>query len=70
MLNRTERYDFNSAQFLFESIGLLAYNYIRSNSPDKGTFEQTILNYFHKALKSKSDLLNFCLQVLAIFLQL
>lgn len=32
MLKRTERFDFNSAQFLFETIGYLAYYYIRANS--------------------------------------
>lgn len=70
MLKRTERFDFNSAQFLFETIGMLAFYYIRANSPDKAALEQVVLNFFHVALKNKSDLLNFCLQVIAIFLQL
>lgn len=70
MLKRTERFDFNSAQFLFEAIGMLTYYYIRANSPDKAILEKTILDFFQAALHSKSDLLNFCLQVVAIFLQL
>ena len=70
MLARTERFDFSSAQFLFEAIGYLAYNYICANSPDKGALEQLMLNFFQQALKSKSDLLNFCLQVMSIYLQL
>lgn len=70
MLKRTERFDFNSAQFLFESIGMLVFYYIRAGSPDKAALEQVILNFFQVALKNKSDLLNFCLQVIAIFLQL
>ena len=36
MLKRTEQYDFNSAQFLFETIGILVYHYIRANSKDRG----------------------------------
>lgn len=70
MLKRTERYDFNSAQFLFETIGMLSFYYIRANSPHKADLEQAIINFFQLALKNKSDLLNFCLQVIAIFLQL
>jgi hypothetical protein len=49
---------------------MLAYYYIRANSPDKPVLEQTILDFFQLSLKNKSDLLNFCLQVIAIFLQL
>jgi hypothetical protein len=70
MLKKTERFDFNSAQFLFEAIGMLAFYYIRANSPDKAILEKTILDFFQAALNSKSDLLNFCLQVVAIYLQL
>jgi hypothetical protein len=70
MLKKTERFDFNSAQFLFETIGFLAYYYIRANSPDKPVLEKTVLDFFQAALISKSDLLNFSLQVVAIFLQL
>lgn len=39
MLKKTERFDFNSAQYLFETIGFMAYHYISANSPDKPTLE-------------------------------
>lgn len=70
MLKRTGNYDFSSVQFLFETLGILSYWYIRTNSPNKAILEAEVLNFFHLALKNKSDLLNFCLQILAIYLQL
>ena len=70
MLKRTEVYDFTSVQFLFEALGNIAFYLIKANSENKSAFESILINYFMDALKSKSDLLNFCLQILSIFLQL
>ena len=70
MLKRTEQYDFLSVQFLFEAVGVIAYQHIIHKSPNKAQFEGLMLEYFAVALKNKSDLLNFCLQILAIYLQL
>ena len=70
MLKRTGVYDFTSVQFLFEALGNIAYYLIKIHSEHRAAFESILLNYFMEALNSKSDLLNFCLQILAIFLQL
>ena len=70
MLKRTNMFNFNSVQFLFESIGAMAYWLINSNSEHKKTLEEEILDYFFQFLNSSSDLMNFCLQILAIYLQL
>jgi hypothetical protein len=70
MIKRTEHFDFSSVQFLFETIGILSYYYLKTNSQHKNDLEKVVLDFFGIALKTKSDLLNFCLQVLAIYLLL
>jgi hypothetical protein len=69
MLKRTANYDFSTVQFLFEGIGYLAYWLIKIKS-NRSKLEIEMMGYFKVALDSKSDLLNFCLQILAIYLQL
>jgi hypothetical protein len=49
---------------------MIAYYLIKTNSRDRKDLEDVILNFFSNALKNKSDLLNFGLQILAIYLQL
>lgn len=70
MLSKTAFFDFTSAQYLFESIGNIAYYYLKSKSNHRAKLETIIIDFFKVALKDKSDLINFCLQVMAIFLQL
>ena len=70
MLKRTSLYDFETVQFCFDGIGYAVYWLIKTNSPHKSKLEAEMNNFFMVALNSKSDLLNFCLQILAIFLQL
>lgn len=68
MLKRTKVYDFTSVQYLFEAIGELAFRLITCNSAKKHDLEKEVMSYFMEALKNKTDLLNFCLQILSIFL--
>ena len=70
MLQRTKVYDFNSVLFLFENIGELSFRLIRVNSTHRQALEKEVLSFFMQALKEKSDLLNFCLQIMSIFLTL
>lgn len=49
---------------------MLAFYHIKTNSQHKAALESEVLDFFKIAIKNKSDLLNFCLQVLAVFLQL
>ena len=70
MLKRTANYEFTAVQFLFESIGTISYWLINTNNPERSAIENIVMNFFMEALKTKSDLMNFCLQILAIFLQL
>jgi hypothetical protein len=70
MLKRTALYDFETVQFFFEAIGFVVYWLIKANSQYKSKLEGEMTNFFLVALNNKSDLLNFCLQILAIFLQL
>jgi len=70
MLKRTIVYDFATVQFLFEGIGYLSFWLIKTKSPHRSKLELEMTNYFMIALKNKSDLLNFCLQILAVYLQL
>lgn len=70
MLNKTEVYDFKSALFLFESIGIVAYWVSKNQDQNaKSRLENQFFDYFFVAIKRKSDLLNFCFQILAIFLE-
>lgn len=70
MLKRTTVYDFTTVQFLFESIANMSYYLIASNCPKRNILEKDIMTFFMTALQTKSDLLNFCLQILAVFMQL
>jgi hypothetical protein len=49
---------------------MLAFYHIKTNSRHKAALEAEVLDFFQSAIANKSDLINFCLQVLAIFLQL
>lgn len=69
MLLKTEQYDFKSVLFLFESIGVVAYWVAKGSDSAKEKLENHIINYFQVAIKRNSDLLNFCFQILAIFLE-
>lgn len=70
MLKKTTKYDFETVQFCFEAIGFVVYWLIKTNSHHKSKLETEMTDFFFLALNNKSDLLNFCLQILAIFLQL
>ena len=70
MLKRTTEYDFTTVQYLFETLGVMAYWLVTSGSGERGVLEKVVMDFFMEALKNKSDLMNFCLQVLAIYLQL
>lgn len=70
MLKKTVKFDFSSAQFVFQTIGFIAYYLIKTNYPDRKTLENLVIDFFSTALKNKSDLLNFGMQILAVFLQL
>lgn len=70
MLKKSAVYDFTKIQYLFETIGYLAFWLVRGNSQHKGTLEKEVMDFFMQALKNKSDLLNFCLQIFAIILHL
>jgi hypothetical protein len=69
MLVKTEQYDFKSVLFLFEAIGILAFWVSKGNEQAKEKLENHIFNYFQVSIKRNSDLLNFCFQILAIFLE-
>lgn len=70
MLAKTEKYDFKSVLFLFEAIGNVALWVASKGSEQaKEKLENQILAYFQVAIKRNSDLLNFCFQILAIFLE-
>lgn len=68
MLLKTEKYDFKSVLFLFEAIGVIALHVSKKNGEEKDKLENHLFNYFNVAIKRNSDLLNFCFQILAIFL--
>lgn len=70
MLKRTKVFDFNSVLYLFESMGEVSYQLIASRSSHRGVMEKLVMDFFMESLKSKSDLMNFCLQILSIFVQL
>ena len=70
MLKKTVKFDFSSAQFVFQTIGFIAYYLIKTNYSDRKTLENLVIDFFSTALKNKSDLLNFGMQILAVFLQL
>ena len=48
----------------------MVYYLIKADFYNRKVLEQEMMGFFMQALQSKSDLLNFCLQILAIFLQL
>ncbi len=68
MLDRTDKYDFNSASYLFEAIAYLTYwlGSVKSNNLSK--LEGIMMNCLQVNIKRGSDLLNFCFQISAIFL--
>ncbi len=68
MLLKTQNYDFKSVLFLFEAIGVVAFYVSKQKGPEKDKLENHIFNYLQVAIKNKSDLINFCFQILAIFL--
>lgn len=70
MLQKTEQFDFNSVLSLFEAIGYLAYWLCSAKSPCARSLETTIQQYFQKVIQKESDMINFCFQILSIFLQL
>jgi hypothetical protein len=70
MLKRTAIYDFETVQHCFEGIGFMVYWLIKINGHHKSELEAEMTNFLFVSLNNKSDLLNFCLQILAIFLQL
>jgi hypothetical protein len=70
MLKRTREYDFLTVQHLFEAMGVMAYWLIKADSPHRSILERIVTDFFMEALKNRSDLMNFCLQILAIYLQL
>lgn len=69
MLCKTTVFTFSSVLPLFEAIGYLAYYLASNKSKYANDLENLIQHYFHIMIKSESDMLNFCFQVLAIFLK-
>lgn len=70
MLKKTATFNFDSVFSLFEAIGQLAYHLCRTKSPHCQQLETLIQQFFHQMIQSQSDILNFCFQILSIFLQL
>lgn len=69
MLCKTTVYAFANVLPLFEAIGYLAF-YLSSIKSAKSRELETLIHfYFQELINKQSDLLNFCFQILSIFLR-
>lgn len=70
MLQKTQNYDFDVILGLFEALGQLAYYLCIKKDNSSSDLENLMQNYFLKMIQNQSDILNFCFQILSIFLQI
>lgn len=70
MLQKTDQYDFTSVLYLFESVGYLAYWLLKDKSNEASILEGDVYQFFISTVNKKSDLMNFCLQIFAIYISI